>query len=156
MAIKTLDEFLATIPNANNRARIVEVLDWVSQRYPEHELRTARNQPMFTHHGTYIIGFSATCRHMAMAPEHATTIRLEQAMRERGTDIGKMFARQPWNEPFDYELAAAFIDRQLGDKLETTSFWRPKEHERVAAEAVAAGEAPPVVTPRTKDDNAWL
>ena len=41
MAIKTLDEFLATIPNANNRARMVEVLDWVTQRYPELELRIA-------------------------------------------------------------------------------------------------------------------
>lgn len=28
MAIKTLDEFLATIPNANNRARMVEVSNW--------------------------------------------------------------------------------------------------------------------------------
>ena len=30
MAIKTLDEFLATIPNDDNRARMVEVLDWVA------------------------------------------------------------------------------------------------------------------------------
>lgn len=30
MAITTLDEFLATIPNDNNRARMVAVLDWVS------------------------------------------------------------------------------------------------------------------------------
>lgn len=51
MAIKTLDEFLATIPNANNRARMVEVLDWVAQHYPELELRIAWNQSIFTHHG---------------------------------------------------------------------------------------------------------
>ena len=31
---------------------------------------------MSVHHGTYIIGFSAASKHMAMAPEHATTIRL--------------------------------------------------------------------------------
>ena len=29
---------------------------------------------MFTHHGTYIIGFSAASKHMAMAPERATAI----------------------------------------------------------------------------------
>ena len=28
MTIKTLAEFLATIPNANNRARMVQVLNW--------------------------------------------------------------------------------------------------------------------------------
>nr|WP_315282316.1 DUF1801 domain-containing protein [uncultured Actinomyces sp.] len=82
MAITTLDEFLATIPNDNNRARMVAVLDWVSQHYPELELRIAWNQPMFTHHVPYIIGFSAASKHMAMA-------------RKRGTDFGKTFARQP-------------------------------------------------------------
>ena len=34
---------------------------------------------MFTHHGTYIIGFSAASKHMAMAPEHATIICFEAA-----------------------------------------------------------------------------
>lgn len=113
MAIKTLDEFLATIPNDDNRARMVEVLDWVAQHYPELELRIAWNQPMFTHHGTYIVGFSAGSKHMAMAPERATMIRFEPVMRERGTDFGKMFARQRWNKPFDYELFDAFIQTSL-------------------------------------------
>ena len=47
MAIKTLDEFLATIPNDDNRARMVEVLNWVAEHYPELELRVAWNQPMW-------------------------------------------------------------------------------------------------------------
>ena len=50
---------------------------------------------MFTHHGTYIIGFSTDPKHMAMTPERATMIRFEPVMRERGTNFGKMFARQP-------------------------------------------------------------
>jgi uncharacterized protein ydhG len=126
VAIETLDEFLATIPNANNRARMVEVLDWVAKRYPELELRITWNQPMFTHHGTYIIGFSAASKHIAMAPERATTIRGEQVMRERSTDFGTMLARQPWTKPFDYELLDAFIQHQLAEKQVITSFWRPQ------------------------------
>ena len=156
MAIKTLDEFLATIPNDNNRTRMVEVLDWVAQHYPELELRIAWNQPMFTHHGTYIIGFSAASKHMAMAPERATMIRFEPVMRERGTDFSKKFARQPWDEPFDYELLHAFIQHQLAEKHDVTSFWRPKEHELAAAEAVAAGAQTPVVREYTEDDDEWL
>lgn len=109
MAITTLDEFLATIPDDDNRARMVDVLVWVGLTYPELELRIAWNQPMFTHHGTYIIGFSAASKHMTMAPERTTMIRFEQVMRERGTDFGTMLARQPWNKPFDYELLDAFI-----------------------------------------------
>ncbi len=52
MAIKTLDEYLATIPNDDNRARMVQVLNWIAEHYPELELRIAWNQSMFTHDGT--------------------------------------------------------------------------------------------------------
>ena len=152
MAIKTLDLFLATIPNDNNRSRIVEVLNWVAEHYPELELRIAWNQPMFTHHGTYIVGFSAASKHMAMATERATMIRFEPVMRERGTDFGKMFARQPWDKPFDYELLDALIQHQLEDKRDFTSFWRPKEHERQAIEAVASGAQTPTVRECAADD----
>ena len=126
MAISTLDEYLETIPNGDNRARMVEVLNWVAERYPELELRIAWNQPMFTHHGTYIIGFSASSKHMAMAPERATMICFERIMRERGTDFGTMLARQPWNKPFDYELLDAFIQHHLTEKQDITSFWHPQ------------------------------
>lgn len=81
---------------------MTNIRDLTGQHFPELELRIAWNQPMFTHHGTYIIRFSAASTHMAMAPERATMIRFEPVMRERSTDFGKMFARQPWNKPFDY------------------------------------------------------
>lgn len=152
MAISTLDEYLETIPNDDNRARMVDVLVWVGLTYPELELRITWNQPMLTHHGTYIIGFSATSKHMAMEPERATMIHFDQIMRERGTDFGKTFARQPWNKPFDYELLGAFIQYQLTEKQDVTSFWRPKEHEVAAADAVASGAQPPAVRERTADN----
>ena len=126
MAISTLDEYLETIPNDDNRARMADVLVWVGLTCPELELRIASNQPMFTHHGTYIIGFSAASKHMAMAPERATMIRFEPVLRERGTDFGKMFVCQPWNKPFDYELLDAFIQHQLAEKQDITSFWHPQ------------------------------
>ena len=37
MAIKTLDEYLETIPNDDNRARMVDVLVWVGLTYPKLE-----------------------------------------------------------------------------------------------------------------------
>ena len=135
---------------------MVDVLVWVGLTYPELELRIAWNQPIFTHHGTYIVGFSAASKHMAMAPERATMIHFEQVMRKRGTDFGTMLARQPWNKPFDYELLDAFIQHQLTEKHDITSFWRPKEHELAAAEAVASGARPPIVREHTEDDEEWL
>ena len=156
MAISPLDEYLETIPDDDNRERMVDVLVWVGLTYPELELRIEWNQPMFTHHGTYIVGFSAASKHMTMAPERATMIRFEQVMRERGTDFSTLLARQPWDKPFDYELLVAFIQHQLAEKQDITSFWRPKEHELAAAEAVASGAQPPTVRERTEDDEEWL
>ena len=143
MAISTLDEFLATIPDDDNRERMADVVVWVGLTYPELKLRIEWNQPTFTHHGTYIIGFSAASKHMAVAPERATMIRFDPVMRERGTDFGKKFLD-------------AFIQYQLAEKQDVTSFWRPKEHELAAAEAVASGAKPPTVRERTEDDDEWL
>ena len=81
---------------------------------------------MFTHHGTYVIGFSAASKHMAMAPERATMIRFESVVREHGTDFGTMLARQPWTKPFDYELLDVLIQNQLTEKQGITSFRRPQ------------------------------
>ena len=47
-------------------------------------------------------------------------------MRERGTDFGKMLARQTWGKLFAYELLDAFIQHQLAAKKDITSFWRPQ------------------------------
>ena len=69
---------------------------------------------MFTHHGTYIIGFSATSKHMAMAPKR-TTIRFEPITHERDTDFEKTFTPQPWNKPSDYALLEAFIQHQISE-----------------------------------------
>ena len=53
-------------------------------------------------------------------------IRFEQVMREHGTDFGTMLARQPWIKPFDCQLLDAFIQHQLKEKQDITSFWRPQ------------------------------
>ena len=105
---------------------MAEVLNWVAQRYPELELRIAWNQPMFTHHGTCIIGVSAPSQHMAMAPKRAAAIHFKSVMRERETNFSTMLARQPWDKPFGYELLDTFIQHQLAEKQDVTSFWRPQ------------------------------
>lgn len=125
MAITTLTEFLETVPEGPKRDRMVEVLDWVTATYPELERRIAWSTPMFTHHGTFIVGFSAAKLHMSVSPEKATMDHFEEYMKERGTDRTTMLARQPWNKPFDYKLLAKFIDYQIATKANVKSFWRP-------------------------------
>ncbi len=125
MAITTLHEFLSSVPAGSKRERMIEVLQWVQTTYPSLELRIAWNAPMFTHHGTFIIGFSAAQKHMSVAPEGATMEYFAHYMQERGTDHTAMLVRQPWSAPVDYELLATLIDYELATKKDITSFWRP-------------------------------
>ena len=53
-------------------------------------------------------------------------IRFKLIMHERSTDFGKMFAPEPWNKPFEYELLDAFIQHQLAEKRDISSFWHPQ------------------------------
>ena len=102
MTIRTLDEFLSTIPEGAKRDRMVEVLDWVKATYPDLQLRIAWSTPMFTHHGTFIIGFSAAKMHMAVSPEKATMDHFADVMQELNphpvapkADAGARLSRRP-------------------------------------------------------------
>ena len=64
-------EYLARIDNPQHKARMEEVLGWVAKKFPNLMPKIAWNQPMFTHHGIFIIGFSLAKHHLAVAPESA-------------------------------------------------------------------------------------
>ncbi|CAK6470237.1 hypothetical protein BFRIG_00197 [Peribacillus frigoritolerans] len=67
-------EFLANIDNPQHRERTEEVLAWVTKKFPHLMPKIAWNQPMFTDHDTYIIGFSVAKHHLAVAPERQGSI----------------------------------------------------------------------------------
>lgn len=62
-------DYLAHIDHPQHRARTEEVLGWVTKKFPNLMPKIAWNQPMFTDHGTFIIGFSVAKHHLAVAPE---------------------------------------------------------------------------------------
>lgn len=45
-------------------------------------------------------------------------------MRERGTDFGRMLARQPWNRLFSHDFLDSIFQHRVSEKQDTTSFWR--------------------------------
>ena len=46
-----------------------EEIAWVKDTFPTLTPKIAWNQPMFTDHGTFIIGFSAAKQHFSVSPE---------------------------------------------------------------------------------------
>lgn len=117
-------EYLAKIDNPVHQATVEEVLAWVLQEFPQLEPRIGWTQPMFTDHGTYIIGFSVAKGHMAVAPEKAGMDHFEEILKQGGVDHTKLLIRMKWTNPVDYGLLRQLIEYNIADKADCTSFWR--------------------------------
>ena len=117
-------EYLARIDNPQHRARTEEVLGWVIKKFPNLLPKIAWNQPMFTDHGTFIIGFSVSKHHMAVAPERAGIVNFSDEIVQAGYDHTKELVRIPWDSPVDFALLEKIIGFNISDKAECTTFWR--------------------------------
>jgi len=117
-------DFVAAIDDPNNRAKLTAVFEWIEREYPQLEARMAWNQPMYTDHGTFIIGFSVAKKHFNFTPEKAV-IPLFAADFERAGYIAKaMLVSVPWSAPVDYDLLDRVIAHNIADKADCTTFWR--------------------------------
>jgi uncharacterized protein YdhG (YjbR/CyaY superfamily) len=117
-------EYLAGIDNPQHRARMEELFNWITVRFPNLVPRIAWNQPMFTDHGTFIIGFSTARQHMAVAPERAGIDHFSEEIVQAGYDHTKELVRIPWSSPVDFSLLEKMVEFNITDKAECATFWR--------------------------------
>lgn len=117
-------EFIAGIDNPLHREKTEEVLTWIKTKYPDLKTEIKWNQPMFTDHGTFIIGFSVSKKHLAVAPESVTITHLEDDIVKAGYDYTKELIRIPWKSPVEYSLLEKMIEFNILDKANCSTFWR--------------------------------
>ncbi|MHB1294240.1 MAG: iron chaperone [Anaerolineae bacterium] len=117
-------EFLARIDDPQHRARTEKVLVWVARAFPNLAPRIAWNQPMFTDHGTFIIGFSVAKGHLAVSPEQAGIDHFSAEIVQSGYVHSKMLIRIPWTSPVDYALLERIIAFNIQEKADSSAFWR--------------------------------
>ena len=122
--METFAAYLEQIEHPQHRERTGEVLGWVSQAFPELEGRIAWNQPMFTDHGTFIIGFSIAAKHLAVSPERAGMERFTKEIAEAGYGQSKMLFRIQWDEDVNYLLLHKIIAFNRIQKADCKTFWR--------------------------------
>ncbi|KZS49196.1 iron chaperone [Paenibacillus glucanolyticus] len=117
-------DYLKGIDNPDHRARMEEIFAWIVGKFPNLKPKIAWNQPMFTDHDTFIIGFSASKQHMAVAPEKAGIVRFSEDIVQAGYDHTKELVRIRWDGPVDYSLLEKMIEYNLEDKADCSTFWR--------------------------------
>lgn len=116
-------EFLDNIGNQDNRNKLEEVLIWIHNEFPDLEMVVKWNQPMFTDHGTFIVGFSVAKAHMAFTPEEYGIGIFKDKAEALGYATTKMLIKIKWNQDVDYDFMKDVISFKIEDKKECESFW---------------------------------
>ena len=122
--MENFEAYLSQITRAEHRARMVEILDWTEREYPSLDARIAWKQPMFTEHGTFIIGFSVSEKHVAVSPEYAAMEHFRDTIQAAGCGQSKMLFRIGWEQPVPYSLLREIIDFNRLEKADCKTFWR--------------------------------
>ncbi len=117
-------DYLARMDDPQHRERTEEIFNWIAGRFPDLEPKISWNQPMFTYHSTFIIGFSVAKQHLAVAPERAGIDHFSNDIVQAGYDHTKELIRIRWDRPVDYSLLEKIIEFNRLDKAECSTFWR--------------------------------
>ena len=92
--MEELDEYLA-MDHPSHRERMEEIFRWIKDKYPNLKPVIKWNQPMFTDHGTFIIGFSISKKHAAVAPEQAAIAHAKDDIEKAGYDYTETSSASP-------------------------------------------------------------
>lgn len=122
--MNTFKEFIAKIENLRHQEKLEDIFNWIMKEYPQLEQRIAWNQPMFTDHNTFIIGFSTAKNHIAITPEKAGIEYFSNEIKAAGYDQSMMLFKIKWDDEINYDLLKMMIDYNIKDKANCQTFWR--------------------------------
>lgn len=118
------ENFLKDLENEDQAAKLRNMFDWIESQYPELTPVVKWNQPMYSHEGTFIIGFSTAKAHFSVGLEGPVIRKFENRIAEAGYSYSKMIYRIKWTEAIDYNLLGDIIEFQKEDKAGLDRFWR--------------------------------
>lgn len=120
--MKNVEEYIDQIAEPQHQNKMKEIIDWTIHEFPTLQAKIAWNQPMFTDHGTFIIGFSMTKKHIAAAPERAGLEYILDDLELAGYSCTKELFRIKWNQEVDYALLRKVIAFNIAEKKRLYSF----------------------------------
>lgn len=79
---------------------------------------------MFTDHDTFIIAYSATKKHVSVAPETVAITAFKEAIEQANYQHTDNLFKITWEQPIDFSLLKKIIDYNIQEKIHYTKFWR--------------------------------
>lgn len=121
---KPSNMFLSKITKDSHRHKLNILFQWIEQQFPELQSTIKWHQPIFTHHNTFIIGFSTAKNHFTISPEPACLKHFTQRLQNNGYSYTDFTFRIKWEDHIDYDLLSDMIKLNLTEKANITTFWR--------------------------------
>ena len=118
------NDFLQSLDNDKQTATMKAIFNWISETFPELETTVKWNQPMYTHHGTFIIAFSKYKQHFSVAPEAKGMAEFTEQIEAAGYSQTNNLFRIKWTQDVNYALLKSIIQLNIDDKADCTTFWR--------------------------------
>lgn len=117
-------EFLNSIGDSDKKERMGDILNDIKKTFPQLKEEIKWNQPMFTDHGTFIIGFSIAKAHIAVAPEAVVISLFEKELEEAGYSHTQELFRIKWTDKVDNNLLQKIVAYNIENKKDMAKFWR--------------------------------
>ncbi|MGY3481850.1 iron chaperone [Staphylococcus cohnii] len=118
------NDFLQSLENDKQTATMEAIFNWISETFPELETTVKWNQPMYTHHDTFIIAFSKSKQHFSVAPEAKGMAEFTEQIEAAGYSQTNNLFRIKWTQDVNYALLKSIIQFNIEDKADCTTFWR--------------------------------
>ncbi|WP_291292859.1 DUF1801 domain-containing protein [Enterococcus sp.] len=117
-------EYLTKELSEAQRKVLEPLFEHILTEFPDLQARIAWNQPMFTDHGTFILGVSSSKKHFSVSPEVKTMALFHPRIEASGYSQTKNIFRILWDQPVDEKLIFDIIRFNIEDKAEFQTFWR--------------------------------
>ncbi len=117
-------DYLESIENPKIQEHLASIIQWIETEYPMLTPVMKWNQPMYTHHGTFIIGFSKAKGHLNIATEEPSMSVFEHKIKTNNYTLKKMLFQIKAAQSVDFSLLKAMLDFTLEDKKDINTFWK--------------------------------
>ncbi|MEC6748497.1 DUF1801 domain-containing protein [Marinilactibacillus sp. XAAS-LB27] len=122
--MKEFEDYLESIDDIEQRDRMTEILNRIALTFPNLVPRIAWNQPNFTDHGTFIIGFSIAKHHISIAPEKKALQQFVIEISEDGYTTTKELIKIKDTQEINFDLLEKIIQFNIEDKKDCQTYWR--------------------------------
>lgn len=117
-------QFLSKMSLVTQRNQLQSILEWIAQTFPTLKQEIKWNQPMFIQDKTFIIGFSVSKNHIAVAPEAIVMERFFDRLQVAGYSPSSHLFRIRWEQDIPYDILRDIIEFNTKEKANYSTFWR--------------------------------